>query len=168
MEKDTIGDVGRNTTGNEAGGQVNPPPRSHAAEKERLTGKVVVTGGEAVTFTTLQVAGRAPVRLTGDFEGELRRLSGAVVRVDGTRTERGPGVGLNVHSYEVLSIDGERPRVGTLLMRDGMLWLASSDTMRLAAAPEELRAQAGAKVWIIGQSTGEELQVQSYGVIRNQ
>ncbi len=40
--------------------------------------------------------------------------------------------------------------------------------MRLAAAPSELLAQVGAKVWIVGQRTGASLQVQSYGIISKQ
>jgi hypothetical protein len=155
-------------SGREPDMKAEPSVPERSGGQERLTGKIVVTGTEVSTLTTLQREGRRPVRLVGDFEEELQRLSGAVVRVEGTTMERGPGLGLKVHSYEVLSIDGQRPHVGVLLIRDGTLWLAGSDTVRLTQAPQDLQAHAGAKVWIIGRSVGGELQVQSYGIVRMQ
>ncbi len=77
--------------------------------------------------------------------------------VGGSRSAGLLGGSLNVKSYEILAIDDERPHVGILVARDGALWLASSDTVQLAAAPNDLQSEAGAKVWIIGQSTGRRL-----------
>ena len=141
-----------------------------ASDAEQLTGKIVVTGSDAAIFVTLQVPGRRSVRLLGEMVEELRRLSAATVRVEGTivggaRSAGLLGGSLNVKSYEVLAIDGERPHVGILVAGDGALWLASSDTVQLAAAPDDLQSEAGAKVWIIGQSAGAGLRVQSYGII---
>lgn len=143
---------------------VSPPDTKR---QERLAGRVVVTGSQPMVFTTLQLDGGRSVNLAGPLAAELRRLSGGVVTVTGVPTTGMPGGGIEVHDYEVTSIDGQRPEVGELVVRDGEVWLVGSDTLRLSPPlPEELNSRPGAKVWIIGSRSDGALRVQSYGVIR--
>jgi hypothetical protein len=140
--------------------------------EEEATGRVVVSGSEGASFVTLQLEGRGPLRLRGELEPELRRLSGAIVRVVG-RSAGGPtggpaaafGTEFDVRSYEVVSVDGERPHVGRVVVRDGEGWLAAADTVRLVGAPAELTSRPGSKVWVVGPRTGGGIEVRSYGVI---
>lgn len=143
--------------------------QSMQPQEERLTGRIVNSGTERLVITTLQVEGQGPTRLVGALESELRRLSGATVSVVGTVDSTGPppGVSLDVREYELLSINGQRPLVGTVLVRDDGIWLAAADTVRLVPELQELRDHAGARVWVVGTASanGSELRVGSYGVI---
>ncbi|HEY9515215.1 MAG TPA: hypothetical protein VIQ74_05980 [Gemmatimonadaceae bacterium] len=142
-----------------------------SAEQQRLTGKIVNSGTARFLITTLQIEGRKPIRLVGALESELRHLSGATVRVLGSSAPTGIVDTLDVVEYEVLSINGQRPHVGTVFLRDGGIWLAASDTLsdtvRLVPEIAALREHAGFKVWIIGSGAAEggEIHVESYGVI---
>ena len=151
-------------------GQDQPGPQDSAVLGDRsgvleqLSGKVFVTGAEPWTSITLVPTKGRGVTLVGNLQGELRRLSGAAVRVVGARRGR-PGE-LDVESYDVLDVDGEVPKVGTLTVIDGTLMLAGRDTVQLAKPPGELREMEGAKVWIVGRPSGGGVAVQSYGIIR--
>jgi hypothetical protein len=127
-------------------------------------GKVVVTGTEPAT--SVQLTGEGNLELIGGLEPELRRLAGATVMVQGALQGQKPLLRLEVQSYEITDIDGEVPSTGVLLMKDDQVWLAGKDTLQLDALPENLRAKEGAKVWIVGERSGQKLEVQSYGVIR--
>lgn len=154
-------------TGAGAGGGGQDQPAVNGGAEEVLTGRVVSTGTVQAPMTVLQLEKGGPVGLIGDMEPELQRLAGATVRVTGTPSDRFPGGGLEVRSYEVLSIDGTEPHVGVLIERDGAFWLADSDTLRLEAVPAELQGRTGAKIWVIGRRGGDAIQIQSYGVIRD-
>lgn len=154
-------------TGAGTGGAQDQQPGASDGAEEVLTGRVLSTGTVQVPTTVLQLEKGGPVGLVGDLEPELQRLAGAMVRVAGTPTDRFPGGGLDVRSYEVLSIDGTEPYVGLLIERNGGLWLADSDTIRLEGVPAELQDRAGAKIWITGRRAGDAIQIQSYGVIRD-
>lgn len=131
-----------------------------------MIGEVVAGGVAENPVTSLRVEGRGPVTLLGHLEPELRRLGGATVTVAGAPAPGTPNAAFTVSRYEIVAVDGTRPAVGTLVTRDGALWLASTDTARLTSVPAALRAKAGAKVWIVGRRTGAELAVQSYGILR--
>lgn len=103
--------------------------------------------------------------LVGPLETELRRLNGAMVTVAGGLAASRPNA-FTVSRYEIVSVDGVRPVVGTLVTRAGGLALAGTDTVRLASVPTALQSKAGAKVWIVGRRSGPELTVQSYGILR--
>jgi hypothetical protein len=145
-----------------------PASESSTSDRQELSGVIVASGTEQFAITTLRREAQRPVRLVGELEGELRRLTGATVRVEGASTPSYGGDALDVRHYDVLLVDGQRPYVGEIITRGDALWLAALDTIRLTAVPEPLRAQARAKVWIIGPATpdGREVRVQSYGVIR--
>ncbi len=137
-----------------------------AVELERLTGQVLVTGTAQMEFVTLQIDGGGSVNLGGALLPELRRLSGAMVSVQGSRTAAAPLEDFEATAYEVTSIDGQRPSVGILQEFDGGFTITGAETVRLTGVPEALRNQVGAKVWVVGRPTDSGLQVQSYGVIR--
>ena len=69
-------------------------------------------------------------------------------------------------SYEIRAIQGERPLVGTVAYRGGEYWLEGDVEVRLVNASEGLRAQIGAKVWILGREMEDGVYPQTYGVIR--
>lgn len=130
-----------------------------------MVGEVVAGGVADAPVTSLRVEGRGPVTLVGPLELELRRLGGATVTVAGGLAASPPNA-FTVSRYDIVTVDGARPTVGTLLSRAGGLALASTDTVRLASVPAALRGKAGAKVWIVGRRDGGELTVQSYGILR--
>lgn len=136
-----------------------------SADLERLTGQVLLTGTAQMEFVTLQIDAGGAVNLSGALLPELRRLSGAMVSVQGSRTAASPLERFETTAYEVTSIDGQRPSVGILQERDGGFALAGEETVRLSGVTDPLRRQVGAKVWVVGRQTDSGLQVQSYGVI---
>ena len=132
-----------------------------------LTGKVVAGGVAAQPLTSLQVEGGKPTTLVGPLEQELRTLGGATVWVAGAPGAGAPNASFAVTRYEIVSIDGAKPLVGSLVARDGGTWLAAErDTVKLASVPAALDGKTGAKVWIVGRRTGAELTPQTFGVIR--
>ena len=146
--------------------QESGPDAADSVDLERLTGQVLITGTAQMDFVTLQIDGGGAVNLSGALLPELRRLSGAMVSVQGSRTAATPLEGFEATAYEVTSIDGQRPSVGILQERDGGFTIAGAETVRLTGVPDALRRQVGAKVWVVGRQTDSGLQVQSYGVIR--
>jgi hypothetical protein len=126
--------------------------------------------GPAESAEAILHGATASVGLTGPLVGELRRLSGATLRVIGTPRNNSaplPPRAVLVDDYEVLEVDGQRPLVGTVLSRDGHVWLAGRDTVELVAATPDLAARSGAKVFVLGEREGDRLRVKSYGVIRD-
>jgi hypothetical protein len=136
-------------------------------QEVELTGKVLNSGTDRFTVTTLEVADAPSTTLTGELLDELRTLAGAQVRVRGVVDSAGAWRSLDVREYEVLAINGKRPHVGIVLLREGSVWLAASDTLQLVPALDALRDRTGAKIWVVGSSDagGTELRIESYGVI---
>jgi hypothetical protein len=132
-----------------------------------VKGRVLNGGTDRFPITSLLSDDGSATRLGGALLDELRAVWGAELSVRGGQGSGGPERSLDVREYEVRAIDGQRPHVGIVLVRDGGLWLASSDTLRLVPALDALRQRAGAKVWVVGTHDAEagELRVQSYGVI---
>ena len=154
----------------DADGGVAQESQAGAADSvdlESLTGQVLVTGTAQMEFVTLQIDGGGAVNMGGVLLPELRRLSGAMVSVRGSRTTATPLEGFEATAYEVTSIDGQRPSVGILQERDGEFTIAGAETVRLTGVSDALRRQVGAKLWVVGRQTDSGLQVQSYGVIRD-
>ena len=157
----------------------NPPTRSPAAappapasaptatpSETMLIGKVTAGGLASDPMTSLAIDGAKPAILLGPLEPELRRLSSATVSVAGAPASS-PAGAFTVTRYEIISIDGAKPVVGTLLDRAGTQWLATErDTVRLTSVSADLTAQTGSKVWIVGRRNGADLVVQTFGVIR--
>lgn len=150
------------------GGNSNPDTSPDAqtvnASMETLQGTVALTGSEPAVMISLRLAEGGSVDLVGAQRDELGRLSGAVVSVTGTR---GPGGrSFTAESYEVVSVNGETPVVGVMVERDGAVWIEGDEQVRLTAVSDNLRGHMGAKMWITGRRSGDSMQVQSYGVIR--
>ncbi len=134
-----------------------------------FTGRVAAEGTQQADYLVLRVPDDAPVALAGPLAGELRRLQNASIRVRGSHEARGLARGgtVEVRSYSVLSIDGERPEVGVLLRRDGDFWLvAEENTLRISGMPSELTDREGAKIWVTGPRSAGTLQLRSYGILR--
>lgn len=145
-----------------------PTPTPTATPSETvLTGRVMTGGLAAEPVTQLRVEGAKPTTLTGPLEPELRRLSAATVLVAGAPGAATPNATFAVSRYEVISINGSKPLVGSIVSRGADALLASgADTLRLVSPPAELRTKVGAKVWIIGRRSSNDLAVQTFGVIR--
>ncbi|MCH8254729.1 MAG: hypothetical protein IID06_05215 [Gemmatimonadetes bacterium] len=128
-----------------------------------LVGEIMLTGSAPAIQVTL-VSESSSVDLVGEWRSELENLAGAEVAVRGKPT--GQPREFQVSSYEIRSIAGERPLVGTLAERDGELWLDGNESVRLVSAPAGLRNQLGAKVWVLGRRMEGGVHPQTYGVIR--
>lgn len=143
------------------------PPEDGSPEltaPDSVTGTVRRVGSTPFSRTVLE--GDDTVTVTGPVEDEVARLSGARVRVYGEiSTGRYPGPTLAGMAYEILSVDGERPRVGVLRADDEGLYLAREgrDPVRLRAVTSGLESRVGAKVWVV---TGDDGVVRRYGILR--
>jgi hypothetical protein len=114
-------------------------------------------------------ASSAPVAVRGPAADEIRNLIGAEVRVWGRPTDNQPPTpprAIEVTGYDVISIGGETPIVGTLELHDATFFLRSADSVALAAVPGPFAELVGAKIWVVGPLRGSALTVQAYGVIR--
>ncbi len=140
-----------------------------AAADTVAEGTVRVVGPQEAAQVVLRGAG-GELALIGSLSQELRRLSGASVRVRG-HPERNPATAperaVNVADYEILAVDGRRPFVGLVVRRDNRLWLEGRDTLELVGAPPDLAARVGARVFVIGDAEAGRVLLKSYGVIRN-
>lgn len=128
-----------------------------------LVGEIMITGSAPAIQVTL-VSESSSVDLVGEWRGELENLTGAEVAVRGKPT--GLPREFQVSSYEIRSISGKRPLVGTLAERAGELWLDGNESVRLVSVPALLRNQLGAKVWVLGRRMEGGVYPQTYGVIR--
>ena len=150
--------------GAQPAGSAMPAGEPQSATDTVAQGVVGVTGADPFTQVVASGTG-GEVALVGALRGELATLHGAEVRVRGrpvANLQPRPPRAVEVTSYEIVAINGERPYVGELAAGDGGLWLHG---MRLAGAPDELRGAVGAKVWVLGRRADGELQVLSYGII---
>jgi hypothetical protein len=131
-------------------------------------GQVAITGTAGETFTTVALDVGGSVGVVGVLEGEVRSLSGARIRVEGRPGQGFPGPSVNVLSYEVLEINGQKPYVGVLQRVAETLVLEQPGAgLELSAFPTGLSGAVGAKVWLTGTLSGSRLAVQSYGIIRS-
>jgi hypothetical protein len=132
-----------------------------------MTGTVTVGGVAADPVTSLRVEGGSPVTLTGPLERELRTLGGATIWAAGAPGPGKPNATFTVSRYEIVSIGGAKPIVGTIVAgANGAMLATDRDTVRLVAAPAQLTAKTGARVWVVGRRAGNDLTPQTYGVIR--
>jgi hypothetical protein len=114
-----------------------------------------------MNLTTLNVGSGPMVVLRGNLEQELRALAGATVQVDGRETSENNRRVIDVQTYEVVDINGEKPVVGTLVQANKLA--TATDTIDVVG---EVKAAPGSKVWITGDRSGKQIKVRSYGVIR--
>ncbi len=134
-----------------------------ATAPETLVGQIQLTGSAPSFLVTLTTAEGRSVDLAGDLRGELQDLSGAEVAVWGRLVSARD---FQVTSYEIRAIDGQQPLVGTVAYLDGEYWLDADEFVLLVNVSAGLRAQVGAKVWILGRAMADGVYPQIYGVIR--
>jgi hypothetical protein len=127
---------------------------------------IYVSGSDPLAILMVRPDTGASLRLSGDLGGELGRLAGARVEVRGTPDTHGPGAGIAVGAYTILSIDGRRPIVGVLESSNGAVRLAGDDPLALADPDGRLARLGGAKVWVLPDTSVSPAAVQSYGVLR--
>jgi hypothetical protein len=135
-------------------------------------GVVRVVGADPSTQVVLSVgegAEASHIALVGEFHNELGMLSGVEVSIAGSEVPNPQGIpeqAIDVYEYDVISVNSAPAYLGVLELRDGELWLDRANALMLTAVPAQLQNMAGAKVWIAGPLNGDELRVQSFGVVR--
>ncbi|HEX6534682.1 MAG TPA: hypothetical protein VF041_08790 [Gemmatimonadaceae bacterium] len=146
---------------------VGTPPAA-ASEDTTASGRVHVVGAAPRMVVALE-AGGAQVALIGPLASELATLDGADVTVRGAAgvspvpIARG-GRAITVREYDIDSIAGRKPVVGTLVVNAAGVRL---DSIPLSSPPEALRELAGSKVWVVGERDASgALRVDAYGVLR--
>jgi hypothetical protein len=138
-----------------------------------VVGVVQEVGAMPLTQLVVQGAGGGEPRsvgIRGPMRRDIQNLVGAEVRVWGRPAANQPPTpprAVEVAGYEILSVGGAVPLVGTLIEEGGEFYLVSgTERLALDPVPENLRNVAGAKVWIVGHRDAGTLNVESYGVIR--
>lgn len=137
-----------------------PPPR----EAEGVVG---VTGTDVAPTAILRREEGPTLGLTGTLARELRRLSGARVRVSGRDAATPVGPGIEVAGYEILEIEGETPLVGNLQQVDASwrLQVEDEEPWILEGLPARGLAE-GMKIWVIGDEIGpRQFRVTSHGIV---
>jgi hypothetical protein len=148
------------------GGEMNAV-RTGSDAMQTLTGRVYLTGTDPMVMVALQVEGQSSVNLVGDLSGELRRLAGATVEVQGTRRSTGMMDEFHASDYRVVHVDGQVPVVGIVVEQSGGYLIQTTDgPVTINGVPNALK-KPGAKVWVTGRETETGLYVQSFGVIRD-
>lgn len=125
---------------------------------DSLCGIVRVVGSEPMVMVEMELASGSTERLSGEPTRTLRQLSGLGVCVLADR-ER------TVRSFVIRSQGGEPAIDGTLVERAGTFVIRAPDGTEtgLTTVPEDLRREAGARVWVVLDSAGR---VKSFGVVR--
>ena len=146
----------------------------HAADMSdaAVEGIVRVVGSDPSPQVVLSVGegmATAQIALVGEYRDELGTLSGVSVAVVGDSVANPQGMpahAIHVLEYDIVSVNSEPVYLGVLTQRDGVWWLDREESFRLTLLPSDLEGRVGAKVWIAGPVDGDELRVQSYGIVR--
>lgn len=146
-----------------------PAPASGAGQEAGVQGVVRVVGsGPVDVHVMLETPDGSSVRVVGELRDEIRRLSGAVVRVEGAVEASEVPIArrqLRAADYEIVSVNGEPVIQGVVEGKMGgwtVVRTRDGERVYLASAPDEIRT--GQKVWVQGPRA---VVVQSYGVIGN-
>ena len=133
---------------------------------EQLEGIVRLTGSHPFPFVVVQGDDGQARIVTGALRQDIQRLSGARVRVTGRFVQGAlPDTTLEATSYEVISVEGDRPLLGRIESDSAGFYLARGGEVasRLGFVPESLARQVGAIVWVVLDDRGG---VGSYGIVR--
>ena len=137
------------------------PPAARGGQPERLAGRLAVVGSAPMNVRlALHTADGRSVFVAGPAAGELRRLAGAEVEVEGRMARGGT---FQASGYRVVSVDGRPALVGVVEAAPGgglQLRLEDGSAVRLGGGADRLRP--GQKVWVQGPN---QVQVQTFGVI---
>lgn len=137
-----------------------------APSETRVEGVAGTMGTEPELMIVVRLASGEQVRVNGPLAAEVGRLTGATLGLVGPVQATTPWRTIVPTEYEILAIDGQKPHVGVLRVERGEVWLETSPPIRLEGTPDALRAQNGAKVYVLGALGNAVLVVQSFGVIR--
>jgi hypothetical protein len=138
-----------------------------AASETRIEGVAGTMGSDPGLMIAVRLSNGEQVLVNGPLAPEVGRLTGATLVLVGPVQATTPWRMIVPTGYEVLAIDGQKPQVGVLRVeRNGGIWLETSPPIRLEGTPDALRAQNGAKVYVLGAVRNGVLMVQSFGVIR--
>ena len=133
---------------------------------ECVVGTVVSEGVSVAPRTLVRQDSGEEVEVMGAFAGNVRRLTGAVVRACGPgRTSEGA---LEVTQVDVLEVDGMPARLGVLRMSvSGWVLepLDTGDPTILESVPTALQAAEGEVVWVAGLAAPDILTVRSFAVL---
>lgn len=139
------------------------------AEGDAVEGVVRVVGSQPVdVHVVVETEEGATVRVVGALRDEIRRLSGAVVRIEGPVEPSEMPVArrqIRADDYRIISVNGEPVIQGLVEGKTGgwtVLRTPDGEQVYLASAPEGIRT--GQRVWVQGPRS---VIVQSYGVIRD-
>ena len=134
-----------------------------------VTGKVFSVGTDFDPGTIVQLDDGEQVRITGEREGEIRRLSGTIVTACGERTEDArPGSAIKAESFELRSVDGMTAYLGLLNHTDGRWELTLNNgnvPVLLSSVPDQLLAAEGSLVWVAGAWGDQAFSVKSFGLM---
>ena len=134
-----------------------------------VTGTIFSVGTDFDPATIVQLDDGEQVRITGEREGEIRRLSGTVLTACGVlTTDAGIEDQLKAESFELRSVDGMTAYLGTLQEVDGGWQLKperSGAPVPLSGVPEQLREAEGSLVWVAGTWTDQSFSVKSFGLM---
>jgi len=134
---------------------------------ESVEGRVRVVGNMPFSQAVVQPDTGDGLIVTGPYRSEIQRLSGARVRVTGRYTEpQFAETTLEASSYEILSVDGDRPRIGRLERDEDGYFLQSPTgvALRVGHVSEPLSARLGALMWVV---LDEYDGVARYGILRD-
>lgn len=143
-----------------------PPGTVGMPGPDTVSGVVWEIGSTPFTRTIIEGEEKT-VGVAGEYLPEIARLAGAEVRASGRLGTRAPfGPELEVTAYEILSVDGERPHLGTLGRdEDGYFVAVAGDgKLRLGAVPLRFEKLVGARVWVLTDERGTVLR---YGILRD-
>ena len=134
-----------------------------------LTGKVFSVGTDFDPATIVQLDDGEQVRITGDREGEIRRLSGTVMTVCGERTtDVRAESAIEAESFELRSVDGMTAYLGILNHTDGRWGLnpnSGGAPVPISGVSDQLRAAEGSLVWVAGVWGDQAFSVKSFGLM---
>lgn len=141
-----------------------------AGAGDGVEGIVRVVGSQPVNVhVVVETEDGTNVRVVGDLRDEIRRLSGAVVRLEGAVEPSEMPVArhqVRATDYRIVSVNGEPVVQGLVEGKTGgwtILRTPEGERVYLASAPEGIRT--GQRVWVQGPRS---VIVQSYGVMRDE
>lgn len=135
-----------------------------AVDGATVVGRVRIAGSTPLERVLVEPdePGGVALEVIGDLRPEIKRLSGAQVKVSG---ELVTADRLRVTGYTILDISGRKPIVGILDVEGESVELIDDEGGRtpLRDPPAQLLAQNGAKVWVVLNTDGVVI---GYGIIR--
>ena len=119
--------------------------------------------------TILRLDDGEQVRITGEEEDRIRRLSGTVMTVCGElTTDVRAESAIEAESFELRSVDGMTAYLGILNHTDGRWELtpnSESAPVPLSGVSDQLREAEGSLVWVAGAWADQAFSVKSFGLM---